>query len=135
MIKKTITYPDYIDGERTEDFYFNLSQAELIEMELTTVGGYKKLIENIIAAQDLPNLFKYFKELILKSYGVKSADGKQFIKIDKDGRRLVDDFVQTEAYSQLLTELVTNTKAASDFTNGIMPSTINGKPIPIPETK
>lgn len=133
MITRTFTYKDYNDVERTEEHLFHLSKAELIDLELSTVGGYKKLIENIIAAKDLPNLYKYFKELILKSYGIKSADGKRFIK-KVDGRRLVDDFVETEAYSILLEELVTNAEVAVAFVNGIMPS-VDGKPVSIPEVK
>lgn len=122
MIKRTFTYFDYDNNERTEEHLFHLSKAELIDMELSTVGGYKKLIENIIAAKDLPNLYKYFKELILKSYGVKSPDGKRFVKKDENGRPLVDQFVDTEAYSMLIEELVTDSDKAAAFVNGIMPA-------------
>lgn len=122
MIKRTFTYFDYDNNERTEEHLFHLSKAELIDMELSTVGGYKKLIENIIAAKDLPNLYKYFKELIHKSYGVKSPDGKRFIKKDENGRPLVDQFIDTEAYSMLIEELVTDSDKAAAFVNGIMPA-------------
>lgn len=134
MIKRSFTYTDYNGNERNEEHLFNLSKAELIDLELSVVGGYKQLIENIIAAQDLPSLYKYFKELILKSYGIKSPDGKRFIKQDENGRPLVNDFIETEAYSILLEELVTNTEKASEFVNGIMP-TVTNKPTPIPATK
>lgn len=134
MITESFTYVDYDGNERTEEHLFHLSKAELIDLELSTVGGYKKLIENIIAAKDLPNLYKYFKELILKSYGVKSPDGKRFIKKDENGRPLVDNFVETEAYSILLEKLVTNTEYAISFVNGIMPS-VDGKSAPIPAVK
>lgn len=118
MLKKTITYPDYNKMKRTEDFYFNLTQAELIEMEYTTTGGLSAMIDKLISAIDLPEIIKIFKELILKSYGVKSPDGRRFIKTPE----LAAEFSQTEAYSILFMELATDSKAASDFINGILPS-------------
>lgn len=122
MLKKTITYTDCNDVERTEDFYFNLSKAEVIEMELTTTGGMTKVIEKIISAQDTPALFRIFKDLILKSYGEKSLDGKRFIKSEE----LSEAFSQTEAYSELLTELVSDADKASKFVNAIIPK-VDGK--------
>lgn len=118
MIKKTITYVDYNDVERTEDFYFNLSKAELMEIEMSTSGGLVEMINRIVSAQDAPAIIKVFKDLILKAYGVKSLDGKRFEKSDK----LRTEFEQTEAYSQLFMELSTDADAASKFVNGIMPS-------------
>lgn len=120
MLKKTITYTDYNGVERTEDFYFNLSKAEITEMELSTSGGYAEMIEKIIAAQDVPTLIKIFKDLILKAYGEKSADGKRFIK----SYELSTAFAQTEAYSQLYMELVTDTDASVEFINGIFPADV-----------
>jgi hypothetical protein len=117
MIKKTITYTDYNDSTRTEDFYFNLSQAEIMEMELSTAGGLAERINKIVAAQDQPAIIKIFKDIICKSYGVKSADGKKFMKSDD----ILNDFVQTEAYSNLFMELATNADAAAEFINGIVP--------------
>lgn len=122
MLKKTITYKDYNGTERTEDFYFNLSQAELIEMEMGVSGGLAEMIKRITAAQDAPAIIKIFKELILKAYGEKSPDGKYFLKEDKDGRPLADGFKQTEAYSKLYMELATDDKAAAAFVNGIIPN-------------
>lgn len=118
MLKKTITYRDYNDVERTEDFYFNLSKAELLEMELGTSGGLAEMIRKIVAAQDSPSIIKVFKELVLKAYGEKSADGKRFIKSPE----LSEAFSQTEAYSQLFMELATDEKQAAAFVNGIVPS-------------
>lgn len=118
MLKKTITYTDYNDVERTEDFYFNLSKAELMEMELGTTGGFTELIKNIINAKDLPNLVKIFKELVLRAYGEKSSDGKRFVKSEE----LSEAFAQTEAYSILFMELATDDEKAAEFVNGIMPS-------------
>ena len=118
MIKKTITYVDYNDIERTEDFFFNLTKAELTEIEMSTSGGLVEMINRIVAAQDAPSIIKVFKELILKAYGVKSLDGKRFEKSDK----LRTEFEQTEAYSQLFMKLATDADAASKFVNGIIPS-------------
>ena len=80
MLKKTITYTDYNGVERTEDHYFNLSKAESMEMEMSTSGGLSEMIRKIVAAQDTPAIIKIFKEIILKAYGQKSPDGRQFIK-------------------------------------------------------
>jgi hypothetical protein len=120
MLKKTITYTDYNGTERTEDFYFNLTKAEVTEMELSTTGGLAETIKRVIAAQDQPAIIKIFKELILKAYGVKSPDGKRFIK----SQELSMEFAQTEAYSILFMELATDDKAAADFINGIVPADI-----------
>ena len=118
MIKKTITYKDYNQVDRTEDFYFNLSKAEVMEMEMSTSGGLAEMITRIVAAQDQPAIIKIFKDLILKAYGEKSPDGKRFIKSDE----LSIAFSQTEAYSQLFMELATDAEAASAFVNGIVPA-------------
>lgn len=120
MLKKTITYKDYNDVERTEDFYFNLSKAEVVEMEMSTTGGLTEMIKNVIAAQDTPSIIRIFKDLILKAYGEKSPDGKRFVKSEE----ISNAFSQTEAYSKLFIELATNANAASDFVNGIIPETI-----------
>ena len=82
MLKKAITYKDYNGNERSEDFYFNLSEAEVMEMEMSTAGGLAEMIRGIVAAQDAPAIIKIFKDLILKAYGEKSPDGKRFIKSD-----------------------------------------------------
>lgn len=121
MIKKTITYTDYNGNERTEDFYFHMNQAELMEMELSETGGLAEMIQRIIAAQDHPAIVKLFKEIILKAYGEKSPDGKRFIKKDSNGVSLADAFAQTEAYSILFMELATDSKAATDFIKGVVP--------------
>lgn len=117
MLKKTITYTDYNGVERTENFYFNLTKAEIMEMEMGTVGGFAEMVQRIVDAKDAPTIIKVFKDLVLKAYGEKSADGKRFIKSDE----LRESFAQTEAYSQLFMELATDSKAASAFVNGIVP--------------
>lgn len=117
MLKKTITYTDYDGLERTEEFRFNLTKAELMDMELTTVGTFSKLMQKIIDEKDMVRLAKYFKELILKSYGVKSDDGKRFIKSPE----LSEAFSQTEAYSELYMELLGNSEYAVKFIQQVMP--------------
>lgn len=117
MIVKKITYTDYDGNERKEDFHFNLSKAELMEMELGTSGGMKRLLEQIVNVQDTKRLIELFKDIILRSYGEKSIDGKRFVK----SKELTDGFAQTEAYSELFVELATDDKAAAVFINGIIP--------------
>lgn len=118
MLKKTITYTDYNGSERTEDFYFNLSKAESMEMEMSTTGGLSEMIRRIVAAQDMPAIIKIFKELVLKAYGEKSADGKRFVKSEEISKA----FSETEAYSILFMELATDADAAAKFVNGIVPN-------------
>ena len=118
MLKKTITYYDYNDVERTEDFYFNLSKAEIMEMEMGTTGGLAEMINKIVQTQDAPAIIKVFKDLILKAYGERSADGKRF---EKKNGTLAEAFAETEAYSQLFMELATDADAAARFVNGIIP--------------
>ena len=121
MLKKTIKYTDYDGNEREEDFYFNLSKAEVTEMELSKEGGMSEYIKKISAAQNAPELIKLFKEIITKSYGEKSLDGKRFIK----NKELTEAFTQTEAYSELFIELASNADEAVKFINGIMPKNMN----------
>lgn len=118
MLKKEITYTDYNGTERTESFFFNLTQAELTEMEMSTTGGLTEMIKRIVSAQDTPAIISIFKKLILKAYGVKSDDGRRF----KKSEELSKEFSETEAYSILFMELATNEKSASEFVNGIIPS-------------
>lgn len=117
MFKKVVTYTDYNDVQRTETFFFNLTKAEVLEMELGTVGGLSAMIQGVIDAKDTPALIKIFKELVLKAYGEKSADGKRFVKSPE----LSEAFSQTEAYSEIFMELATNDEAASAFVKGITP--------------
>ena len=117
MLKKTITYKDFDDTERTEDFYFNLTKAEVLEMEMGTTGGLAKMLEKIVREQDNKRIVETFKEIVLKAYGEKSPDGKRFIK----SPALSEEFAQTGAYSDLFMELATNAEAASAFINGIIP--------------
>ena len=121
MLKKTITYVDYDGEERKEDFYFNLTKAELTEMNLSVNGGLLATIEKISQEKNMPRMITIFKDLILKSYGEKSLDGKRFIK----NAQLTEEFTQTEAYSQLFMELATDADAAAAFIAGIVPKDIS----------
>ena len=123
MLKKTIKYTDYDGNEREEDFYFNLNKAEVTEMELSKQGGLSEYIKRIVAAQDAPSLVELFKELICKSYGEKSLDGKRFVK----SKELTEEFTQTEAYAEIFVELASNAEEATKFVNGIMPKNMNVK--------
>ena len=117
MLKKTIEYTDFDGNKRKEDFYFNLTKAEAMEMELSNTGGLKKTIEKIVKEEDQKKIVTIFKDIILKAYGEKSLDGKRFIK----SQELRDAFEQTEAYSELFIELATNAEASVAFFNGIVP--------------
>ena len=121
MLKKTITYTDYDGVERTEDHYFNLSKADVMEMEMGTTGGLAEMIKKIVAAKDAPAIIRVFKDLVLKAYGVKSDDGKRFIKSDE----ISTAFSQTEAYSQLFMELATDAQKGAEFINGVIPSDLS----------
>lgn len=123
MLKKTITYTDYNGETRKEDFYFNMTRAEVTEMELSIEGGLSDMIKRVTEAKDVPTIIKIFKDLVLRAYGQKSPDGKRFIK----SKELSEEFSQTEAYSDLFMELATDSTAAAAFVNGIMPQNIEAK--------
>lgn len=120
MLKKTISYEDYNGNKRTEDFYFNLTKAELIEMNYSVNGGIDAYLSRIINEQDTKKIMEIFKDLVLKSFGIKSDDGKRFIKNDQ----IREEFSQTEAYSELFMELASDADAAVAFVNGIIPKNI-----------
>lgn len=117
MLKETITYVDYNGVERKEDFYFNLRTADLYEMEMTTEGGLSEKLQKIVDAKDIPAMMMYYKELLLKSYGIKSDDGRRHIKSPE----ISAAFYQTEAYSIMFTKLVENSDYAANFIKGIIP--------------
>jgi hypothetical protein len=118
MLKKQVTFTDFNGNSRTEDFYFNLTKAEIAEMEVSVEGGFVGFIERIIAEQDQKNLVAIFQEIVLSAYGVKSPDGREFIKND-EVRAM---FKQTQAYSDIFIELATNAEAATAFFEGIIPN-------------
>lgn len=127
MLKKTIKYVDYNDNERTEDFYFNLSKAEITEMQMSVEGGLIEMLDKMSKEQNIPKLIEFFKDLILRSYGEKSPDGKRFVKSND----ISTAFSQTEAYVNLYMELVTEPEKAAAFVMGIIPSDVREK---MPET-
>lgn len=116
MLKESVTYIDYNENERTDELYFNLTDAEVMELELSTPGGLAGMINRVVAAQDQPTIIKIFKDLILKAYGVKSPDGKRFIKNEE----VRAEFEQSEAYSILFMRLATDANYAAKFVNGII---------------
>lgn len=123
MLKKTIEYTDYNGTVRKEDFYFNLTKAEVTEMELSKNGGLSEHINRIVASKDSPEIINLFKEIIAKSYGVKSLDGKRFIKSEE----ILNEFIQSEAYSELFMELAFDAEKAAAFVNGITPKGLENK--------
>ena len=118
MLKERITFTDYNGVERTEDFYFNLTESETMEMEMLKDGGMAEYCQRIIDSTNVPDLITIFKDLILKSYGEKSQDGRRFVK----SKEISDAFSQTEAYSKLFMKLATDATAAAAFVNGIIPN-------------
>ena len=120
MIKKTITYTDYNGSKRTEDFFFNLSKAELIDMEFGVYGGYSEAVKKIVDSNDTPSIMKCFKEIILKAYGKKTDDGRRFIKSEE----LSKEFEQTEAYSEMIVDFIQHPDVAAEFIRKVMPSDI-----------
>ena len=121
MLKKTVTYVDYNGMERTEDFYFNLTKAEVAEMEMSVEGGFSKMLEEIVASKDNVKIVSLFKQMVLKAYGEKSADGRRFMKSEEISKA----FSETEAYSEIFMSLALNESEAAAFVNGIMPANIN----------
>ena len=118
MIGKKIKSVDFNGVEREETYYFNLTEQELAEMELSQDGGMDVYIKRIVDAKSVPELIALFKKFINASYGIKSDDGKYFRK----SAELLADFQATQAYSDLYMELVSNTEAAIEFVNGVIPT-------------
>lgn len=123
MLKKTITCTNFNGIETTEDYWFNLTESEILEMQLGTAGGLDESIKQIVAGMDLPNIVKFFKDFVLKSYGIKSPDGKRFIKNDK----IREEFSQTNAYNKLFMELAFDDNAAAEFIDGVIPKDVADK--------
>lgn len=127
MIKKTITYTDYNGVEQREDHFFNLNKVELTEMEINEEGGMSAKLERIVQSKDNREIISMFKEIILASYGVRSEDGKRFMKSEK----AKEEFESSEAFVELFMELATDENAASDFVNGLIPQGLNkGQSVP-----
>lgn len=128
MIKKTITYVDFNDEKHTEDFFFNLTQTELAEMEISRVkvgpdgatvsGGMVEVLKRVVAEGEGAKIMKVFKDFLFMAYGQKSPDGKRFIK----SRELSDEFAQSAAYDVLFMELMTNSTYAAEFMTALLPA-------------
>lgn len=116
MLKKTISYTDLNGVQRTEDFYFNLSKPEIVKMQTSVKGGYDVQLKSIGAGADGGQIMEFFEDLIHRSYGVKSEDGRRHMKSEEISR----SFMESPAYEVLFEELVTNDKAAADFVNAVM---------------
>ena len=123
MFKHTIKYTDYNGTPREEQFLFNLSRAELMKMELSTTAGFEEKIRMLIATKNNAEIMNIYEDLILNSYGIKSEDGRRFIKSEE----LKNQFKQSEAYSELLMQLLGDDKFQAEFLNGI----INGTNVPV----
>lgn len=118
MLKKVVEFTDYLGRPRKRECFFNLNKAEIYEKEYSVHGGLTGILKKIVETEDQPELIRIFKELLLQSYGEISGDGIEFIKSPELSRK----FEQSAAYPVLFMELASNSKAAAEFVNGIMPS-------------
>ena len=117
MLKKNVKCEDFDGNPYEKDCYFNLTEAELVELETSLNGGLTPLLEKIVQENNGTRLMEYFKKILLLSYGEKSLDGKQFIK----SKEVTESFISSPAYSEIFMELCTDAEAAAAFVNGIMP--------------
>ena len=131
MIRKTIAYIDYNGDEREEDFYFNLSRTELTKMEMETEGGLERMIIRLSQSSDGGEIMNILESIILRSYGIKTPDGKRLMK----SKELSEEFKQTPAYDELFTELITDAEAAAKFINNVIPDETGKTIIPKNDTK
>lgn len=118
MLKKTMTFKDLDGNDVTEDFYFNLTTAEIAEMELGKEGGFGVYLQTLIESNDGGKIIAAFKDILKASVGKRSEDGRRFIK----NQDIIDEFMQSNAYSDLFMELATNTDLASEFIKSIVPA-------------
>lgn len=123
MYAVTKTYKDFNGVERTETKLFNLTETEVMEMELGTAGGVAEMLQRIVDAKDQPTIIKFFKEFILKAYGEKSADGTYFEKSEEISRK----FACTQFYNLLFMELATDDSKAVEFVNHVIPKVVDIK--------
>lgn len=123
MIKREVPYKDFNGIDRKETVYFNLSETELIDMQMSKTGGLDVILRTIIDTNDQVQLYNIFKDLVLKAYGEKSEDGRRFIKSDE----LRHEFSQTEVYNKLWYGLATNADEASKFVNDLIPEHLSAE--------
>lgn len=120
MYKLTKKFVDFNGTEREEDFYFHLTEADVMKMQMGTKGGLAEMIQRIVATQDAPAILETFENLVAKAYGVKSPDGREFIK----NEAVLTSFKQTQAYSDIFMELAMDADKAAKFVNGILPANL-----------
>lgn len=125
MFKETLTYKDFNGNDHTEDFYFNLTKAECLEMELGEKGGMQEYLKRIVAADDRKKLIEVFKEIIGKAYGRKSEDGRFFRK----SKEMREEFESTEAYSDMFVKLATDDEYATAFIQAVLPGDISSSDV------
>lgn len=118
MLKKRVTYIDYNGVQQTEDFYFHLKPSELAELEVSVEGGYSELLEKAKNEDNHQVLYKFVKDVLTKSYGIKSEDGKRFIKNDE----LVEAFEQSPAYDEIFMEVISNPENFNAFVDAVTPN-------------
>ena len=115
MIKQTVTYTDY-DGEKvTEHLWFNLNKAELMELDKKYGGKLSNYLRRWSEKDDRTKLGVFFKDFILRSYGVKSEDGKRFVKSEEAAR----DFYQSIAFDTLFDIVLGDADKAKAFVDGV----------------
>jgi hypothetical protein len=124
MLKKTVTYKDFLGEERTEDFYFNMNKSELTELELGIEGGMSGLLKQIVVTEDINGIAQIFKKIILLSYGERSADGRYFRKVDLDGHALSNNFVGSPVFDDLFMGMFTDALSVATFIKGVMPEDV-----------
>lgn len=117
MFKYTCKYVDFNGVEREEDNYFNLSNAELIEAQLTR-NGYAEMLQRISKAVDGPAIMREFKNLVLSSYGIKSDDGRKFMKSEE----LKNEFFCSRCYDELFQKMIGDENFAAEFVKHVLPS-------------
>lgn len=120
MLKKTIKYEDYNGTDREEDFYFNLTKSEIIKLQMSYEGGFGEYLQSVAQSGNGKLIMELFRTIIKASYGVKSDDGRRFIKDDG----VFEEFEQTLAYDELFTELCTDGKKGEEFINAVLPSSL-----------
>lgn len=120
MRKETIKYSDFDGTNREEIFYFNLTRAECVALHMQTTGGLPAVLEKIVKANDIGTIYATFEDLLGRSYGVKSDDGRRLMK-GKDGELFLA-FKETNAYDELMCKLISIPGYSADFFSEVIPA-------------
>lgn len=143
MLKKTITYTDYNGNEQTEDCYFHLNRTELMDIALDLPDGIveestdaNEVTTHLVDKLGTKGLFEFIKNVVKKSYGIKSEDGRRFEKSET----ISLEFTQTPMFDEIMTEFTTDDVAASNFINAVIPAEFINKSLekttkPAPKAK